>query len=498
MAAHFLHELQSVCDAQPQRAALLHRVRTVTYGELNAWARRCAAWMQELGVTPGDRVALITGEKLPFLVAQLGALYAGGAALPLNPRYTREELRYFLADSGARVVVAGKEQEAVLTALASELRQSPVVVSDTTALDPPAAVWREPNVPGDAPCLLLYSSGTTGWPKGVVHTQASAFRGLRALQACWRMTREDTVINVLPLFHIHGLAFNTHLTWLSGGCVQLEDTFDPQRTIDAIGRGTVFMGVPPIYYRLLDEPRFRAAARSWRNVRLFTCGSAPIRTEVLRELEQVLGRPVINRYGMTEAYVLTSLPLQGPWPAGSVGLPLDGVELRVVGDDGSAATAGEVGTVVVRGAQLFREYWQNPEATRSAFTDGWFDTGDLGTLDDAGFLTLVGRKHDLIITSGFNVYPQVVERVIGGCPGVRECAVVGLPDAQRGECVAAAVVRSDPALDEARLRAWWADRLVHYQQPKRVVFVDALPRNSLGKVLRRELRVQWEDGAAGD
>ena len=243
-----------------------------------------------------------------------------------------------------------------------------------------------------------------------------------------------------------------------------------------------------MYYRLLELPDFREAARAWSKVRLFTCGSAPIRPEVLPQLEKILGRPVINRYGMTEAFIITSLPLAGPWPAGSVGQPLAGIELCVVRDDGSPAAAEEVGSVHIRGPNLFREYWQNPVATTAAFASGWFDTGDLGSVDAAGMLTLVGRKHDLIITSGYNVYPQVVERVLGECPGVGQCAVIGIPDAQRGEQVVAAIVASDPALDETRLAAWCGERLVHYQRPRRYLFVASLPRNALGKLLRRELQ----------
>jgi len=226
-------------------------------------------------------------------------------------------------------------------------------------------------------------------------------------------------------------------------------------------------------------------------VRLFTCGSAPIRAEVLPELEGILNRPVINRYGMTEAYVITSLPVNGPWPSGSVGVPLVGVELKVTREDGSAVLVGEVGSVQIRGPNLFPQYWNNPDSTREAFSSGWFDTGDLGQLDAAGFLTLVGRKHDLIITSGYNVYPQVVERVIGECPGVAECAALGVADAARGERVAVAIVRSDSRLDEATITAWCRERLVHYQQPRAIAFVESLPRNSLGKVLRRELRERF-------
>jgi malonyl-CoA/methylmalonyl-CoA synthetase len=322
----------------------------------------------------------------------------------------------------------------------------------------------------------------------VVHTHANVASSLHALRECWRMTPEDVVVNVLPLFHIHGLAFATHLTLLAGGGVMLEEAFHPLHALEVISRGTVFMAVPTIYYRFLELPEFRTAARSWRRVRLFTCGSAPIRPEVLPELESILGRPVINRYGMTEAHVITSLPLDGPWPQGSVGLPLQGIEVRVTSEGGQPAAAGEFGSVMLKGPNLFREYWRQPEATRAAFASGWFDAGDLGILDANGFLTLVGRKNDLIITNGYNVYPQVVERVINECPGVAESAVVGVPDARRGERVAAAVVRRDPALDERRLRAYWEERLVDYQRPLTVVFVNALPRNTMGKVLRREVR----------
>ena len=209
---------------------------------------------------------------------------------------------------------------------------------------------------------------------------------------------------------------------------------------------------------------------------------------MLPRLEEILGKPVINRYGMTEAHVITSLPLDGPWPNGSVGRPLQGIEVRVAGADGEAAAAGAAGSVLLRGPNLFREYWNNPEATRAAFAGGWFDTGDLGCVDEAGFLTLVGRKSDLIISNGYNVYPPVVERVINACPGVRESVVLGVPDDRRGERVVVAVVRDDRTLDEKRLQAFWNERLVDYQRPINVLFVDALSRNAMGKVLRREMR----------
>src|SRR5262245_23335930 len=352
MASHFLNELRATFAARANHTAIVHPGGALTHAEMDRRARQAAALLQRHGMSRGDRVALFTGAKLPFLISQLGVLYGGGIPLPLNPRFTREEMRHFLTDSGARLAVAG-EESGLLDSLRPDLPHFKEVLRDAEVAEAPAGSWVEPDVKADDPGLIFYSSGTTGWPKGVVHTHANLSASLHALGECWRFTPDDVVVNVLPLFHIHGLSFATHLTLLTGGCILLEDTFHPQHTLAIIGQATVFMAVPTIYYRFLQEPTFPQAARSWRT-RLFTCGSAPIRAEVLPRLEEILGNPVINRYGMTEAHVITSLPLDGPWPQGSVGLPLDGVELRVVGPDGRAATVGEVGSVLVRGPNLFR------------------------------------------------------------------------------------------------------------------------------------------------
>jgi malonyl-CoA/methylmalonyl-CoA synthetase len=492
----FLAALRATFAAQARHPALVlaGSGEVLTFGDLDALACRGAAWLQAQGVAPGDRVALIAAGKRGFLFAHLAALYAGAIALPLNPRYTRAELGYFLADSSAAVAVVGPEQRPIVESLRDELPGLRAILSDQEATQPPAsaASYRAPNPAADSPCLMLYSSGTTGQPKGVVHTQANLASSIRALQECWRITPDDIVVNVLPLFHIHGLSFATHLSLFAGACLRIEESFHPRRTLEAVGQGTVFMAIPTFYYAFLDRPEFPEAARGWGSVRLFTCGSAPIRPEVLPGLEALLGRPVINRYGMTEGHVITSLPLEGPWPQGSVGLPLAGVEVRVCRDDGTAAAAGEVGSVSLRGPNLFHEYWQRPDATRTAFAGGWFETGDLGVLDVHGYLTLAGRKHDLVITSGFNVYPPVVEQVINACPGVRESAVIGAADPRRGERVVAMVVREDPALDERTLRGFCTERLVDYQRPVEFHFVADLPRNAMGKVLRRELRARLD------
>ena len=488
---HFLNELRETFARHANHVAVIHKDLTLTYEALDLRARCCAHLLRRLGVEPGDRVAIATAEKLSFLAAHLGTLYAGGVPLPLNPRYTAGELRFFLEDSAARVVVSGDEQIPVIDSFRSDLPELRAVLHGAEAWNAPPAEDTLPERNHDEPCLMLYSSGTTGRPKGIVHSHANLASSLRALQDAWKFTPDDVVLNVLPLFHIHGLSFATHLSLLTGCRMIMEDSFHPRKTLEVVGRGTVFMAIPTFYYSFLEQPEFREIARQWRGVRLFTCGSAPIRPEVLPELEAILGRPVINRYGMTEGHVITSLPLDGPWPQGSVGKPLAGIEVRVVKDDGGSAGAGDVGSVQLRGPNLFHDYWRRPEATGEAFASGWFDTGDLGTRDENGFLTLVGRKNDLIISNGFNVYPQVVERVINDCPGVRESTVIGAPDRRRGERVVAIVVRNDDSLTDRAIRSYLREHLVDYQRPADVVFAASLPRNAMGKVLRRELRDQY-------
>jgi malonyl-CoA/methylmalonyl-CoA synthetase len=481
MAPHFLHDLWTTFADRGRSPALVHQGREYSFADLDGRARHGAALLQGLGLQPGAPVLIATPAKFPFLIAHIAVLYAGGISVPLNPRFTREEISFFLQDSGARLAIVSSNQDAFADAPQAQ------VVLDTLVAEAPPAPWREPALAADDPCLMVYSSGTTGLPKGIQHTNANLSHSLRALQECWRFTADDVVVNVLPLFHIHGLSFATQLSWLAGGCVIVEDAFGPLETLDTIGRGTVFMGVPTIWYRFLEQPAFAEKAASWPRLRLVTCGSAPIRPEVLPRLEEILGKPIINRYGMTEAHVITSLPLDGPWPTGSVGLPLRGIELCIARTDGSAAAEGETGAVLVRGPNLFREYRGKPDATRKAFASGWFDTGDLGYRDERGFLYLVGRSNDLIITSGYNVYPQVVERVVNACPGVRESAVVGLADELRGESVSVFVVREDGKLTAEQLLAFCGERLVDYQRPRRIFFLESLPRNALGKVLRKEL-----------
>jgi malonyl-CoA/methylmalonyl-CoA synthetase len=495
--ANFVELLRYQFDQNAHKPAIIYHGDVLTYAQLESSAENVGALLQDKGLEKGERVILYTADKLPFLIIHLGIILSGGVSLPLNFGFTKDEMRYFLNDSGARFVFASGEQASLIEQIRGSCPKLREIINPAEAIGKRGAGhFINPNLRAEDNCFMLYSSGTTGRPKGVVHTHQNIAASLLDLKSCWKFVPEDILLNVLPLFHIHGLSFATHLSLISGASMMLEDKFHPLRTMEKIRDATVFMAVPTIYYAFLRRPEFRVKAKEWDRTRLFTCGSAPIRPEVLPELEAILDTHLINRYGMTESHVITSLPLNGPFPQGSVGLPLDGMEMKLIAEDGRKLSAGTarkddrkaVGEVKVRSVNLFSHYWNNPAATASAFDqDGFFSTGDLGYLDELGFLTLVGRKTDLIITNGYNVYPAVVERVLNSYPQVRESAVIGVPDKRRGEKVIA-IVAPDGRLQINELKAHCLERLARYQVPTHFELVDELPRNAMGKILKRVLR----------
>ncbi len=495
--ASFAELLQDQFSRSPDKPAIIHNGEILTFAQLEKSAKSVGALLQDKGLEKGDRVILYTPDKFPFLINHLGIILAGGVSLPLNSDFTKDEMSYFLNDSGARFVFASGEQALLVNQIKGSCPElSEIIDPDESIKSGDAKRFAEPNLQATDHCFMLYSSGTTGRPKGAVHTHQNLAASLLDLKECWQFVAEDILLNVLPLFHIHGLSFATHLSLISGASMILEDRFHPLKTLDRIRDATVFMAVPPIYYAVLRREEFRKKARTWKKTRLFTCGSAPIRPEVLPELEEILDTHLINRYGMTESHVVTSLPLSGPFPQGSVGLPMKGLEMKLVGKDGNMISVTssqkdddkDVGEVRIRGENLFSHYWNKPDATADAFDEeGYFCTGDLGYRDEYGFLTLVGREKDLIITNGFNVYPPVVERVINGFEQVRESAVIGIPDEMRGERVAAVLVTDGP-LDTDQLKKFCQERLANYQVPTRFELIDELPRNTMGKVLKRLLR----------
>lgn len=500
-------------------AAERHPLRTLLRFEGEAWSydaflvevRWVAAALQAWGLRPGERVALYLGNTPSYLVAYLAALWCGAAVVPANTRYRDAELGHMLRDAGARLVVTDAEGEGTVAAVREHAPsvEAAVALTGTPAADRPrwtrladgAGVIAAAAADPDALALIAYTSGTTGRSKGAMLTHANLVTNARAVGRAWGWTAADHLLLTLPLFHIHGLGVGFHGSLVHGATLTLHRRFDATVVLAALeaGPATLFFGVPTMYGRLLaeagDRPRRLAA------VRLLVSGSAPLAAATLARVERMVGHRILERYGMSETVMLTGNPLDGPRKAGTVGVPFDGVELRLdtadrpTGAHGAPAAAGEV---VVRGPSVTSGYWNDPDATAAAFTaDGWFRTGDLGTLDADGYLTLTGRARDLIISGGFNVYPREVEEAIASLPGVREVAVVGLPDADLGERVAAAVVvdPSGPEVDAERIATHCQRLLAGFKAPRTVAFVETLPRNAMGKLLRQV--VQNELGKTG-
>ncbi|MGM0493344.1 MAG: class I adenylate-forming enzyme family protein [Armatimonadota bacterium] len=491
MTAGYADELRASLDRHAELPAISFPEENLTYAGLARRLGGVAQVLTDAGLKPGEVLALYTADKRALLLADLAAMLLGAIALPLNHRFTEPEMEYYLDDSGAALALTDDANRATLEAAGADQPSLRGIIDISQVLDAGEAPLPDQEIAPTDPAFILYSSGTTGRPKGVLHCHDNLAAAVTALRDAWEIGPDDRLLNCLPFFHIHGLSFCSHMMLLSGAEMVVQPRFHPRRTLEALRDCTVLFAIPTFYYSWLDHDFFREMAPELSGVRLFTCGSAPIRPEVLPELEGILGRPITNRYGMTESHVITSLPLGVSSLEGSCGVPLPGIEMRIADDDDEDVPDGEVGQILIKGPNLFREYRGRPEATAEAFEGGWFHTGDLGRVDDEGYLHHAGRCQELVITSGHNVYPPMVEKVLNALEGVRESAIIGLPDDKRGEIVAAAVVRDSDDLSERHIRDWCADRLVDYCVPARVIFVDELPRNTMGKILKRELCDRW-------
>jgi malonyl-CoA/methylmalonyl-CoA synthetase len=467
----------------------------VTYGALDALTARFANALVQLGVNPGDRVAVQVEKSPENLVLYLATVRAGAVFLPLNTAYTLAELEYFIGDAEPALVVCDPAVEDGVTALAARLgaKVATLDAAGQGSLADLAARQSEAfeTAPRDAGDLaaICYTSGTTGRSKGAMLTHGNLVANASTLVSLWRFTAADVLIHALPIYHVHGLFVATNVVMAAGASMIFRPKFDAAEALSLMGRASVLMGVPTFYTRLLDQPGLTREATA--GMRLFISGSAPLLAETHRAFEARTGTAILERYGMTETGMNTSNPYEGARVAGTVGPPLPDVALRITDAETAVPVAkGEIGMIEVKGPNVFAGYWRMPEKTAAEFRPGgWFITGDLGKIDEAGYVHIVGRGKDLIISGGLNVYPKEVEGEIDALPGVVESAVIGLPHPDLGEGVTAVVATGGKgSLTEGDVLAALAERLAKFKQPKRVLFVDDLPRNAMGKVQKALLR----------
>ncbi|GAB1364898.1 malonyl-CoA synthase [Rhodobacter sp.] len=466
---------------------------TISGQEFHAMLAQAAHALRNAGVRPGDRVAVQVA-KSPQALAVYGAAVALGAAfLPLNTAYTAAEVAYFLGNATPRVFLCDPVRAAELAPVSAEHGAALLTLDGAgqgslavAMRDQPVEIAPAPRGPQDL-AAILYTSGTTGRSKGAMLTQENLLSNAKVLADLWRFTGDDVLLHALPIFHTHGLFVASNIALLTGAPMIFLPGFDLETVLRLLPQATAMMGVPTFYTRLLDDARFTRDLTA--GMRLFISGSAPLLAETHRAFEARTGHRILERYGMTETNMNTSNPYDGDRRAGTVGFPLPGVEVRIMAD-GAEAAPGDAGGIEVRGPNVFAGYWQMPEKTAEELRpDGWFITGDVGRLDADGYLQIVGRAKDLVISGGFNVYPVEVEAELDALPGVLESAVIGLPHPDFGEAVFAVLVPLPGAvLDPQEVLDGLRDRLARFKQPKAAVILKALPRNTMGKVQKAELR----------
>ncbi len=479
--------------------------QVVTYGALEAQVESYALALSSLGAVPGDRVAAQIGKSREAVALYLACLKAGLIFLPLNPAYSADEIAYFITDAEPRLFICAPGGEGAIADLGGEADfdvASLGLAGDGSFPEHAQAFAGRSHEtvschPDDV-AAILYTSGTTGKPKGAMISHDNLASNALSLIDIWGFEPDDVLLHALPIFHVHGLFVAINTVLLSGTSMLFLEKFDAGSVVKYLPRATLLMGVPTFYTRLLARDDFTGELCA--HMRLFISGSAPLLEEVFAAFEARTGQRILERYGMTETGMNTSNPLVGDRIAGTVGHPLPGVTVQVVGEDEAVLAAGEIGVLQMKGPNVFKGYWRNPEKTAEEFSDdGWFITGDLATIDQTGRVAIVGRAKDLIISGGLNIYPKEIETEIDGLAGVKESAVVGVPHADFGEQVIAFVVcdGSVQTLSETDILDGLATCLARYKQPKEIHFIDALPRNAMGKVQKKMLRDQLAEGAKG-
>ena len=470
--------------------------KITTHAEFLNLANKITHALTASGLRVGDRVAVQIEKSIYGLAIYAACVQGGFVFLPLNTAYTASEVSYFVRDSGARVLIGDYQREGALATLAQDLGVELLSVDakgDQGSLNQATekadiSFNPVPRAPNDL-AAILYTSGTTGRSKGAMISHQNLVSNARALQEAWRFSKRDVLLHALPIFHTHGLFVATNIMLLCGGSMIFHKRFDLDLMFKSFGEATSMMGVPTFYTRLLSDDRLTQDAVS--NMRVFISGSAPLLAETHSQFESKTGHRILERYGMTETNMNTTNPYEGERRAGTVGFPLSGVELKITDPEtGKALPKGEIGLIEVRGENVFQGYWNMPEKTKEDLReDGFFITGDLAKYDADGYVTIVGRQKDLIISGGFNVYPKEIETVLDDQADVKESAVVGLEHPDFGEGVVAFVVMQEWAeVNEDQLIAALGQELAKYKTPKRIIALEELPRNTMGKVQKNVLR----------
>ncbi len=478
-----------------------------TWRDLDRASAMLANLLESLSLPPASRIAVQVDKSVEALLLYLATLRAGHVFLPLNTAYQSGEIEYFIGNAEPAVVVCSSQNFGWVSKIAFKAgTQNVFTLNDdrTGSLLDRATNCSDVHCSDIYSCssneykglaAILYTSGTTGRSKGAMLSHGNLLSNAQVLKTYWGWQPTDVLIHALPIFHVHGLFVAVHGALLAGAKMIWFSQFDPARVVEKLPEATVFMGVPTLYTRLLAQPGLTAQAT--RNMRLFIAGSAPLLLETFNEWQRRTGHTILERYGMSETTMLTSNPYlasDGPRRGGTVGFPLPGVDLRVCGDEGQAMPAGEIGGIQVRGPNVFSGYWRMPEKTHEEFTaDGWFKTGDVGRVDEQGYVHIVGRSKDLIISGGYNVYPAEIEAALNALSGVAESALVGVPHPDFGEVgVAVVIAKPGAVVDADALLTTLKAQLANFKIPKRCVVLPELPRNTMGKVQKNVLRQQYQ------